>query len=187
MGAQKHIQCTQLHCPWICNIRLVVQFLTGVCIFKIICQTLKCVESQCISTVNLILANVCCAVRKYKNKGDVPWVSVTSRVKHLHTGEGPNLMYFPAYFQKYYSLIKFLMILAFELCHLESFLMCLKSFWAVLSVMWTMGVQKLLVMITIDQKLKHVLGELVWDCQDCWRIHQRWHHAFLQVFSLSCQ
>ena len=69
----------------------------------------------------------------------VLWESTRTRTMCLeyqwpqgcHTGKGPNLMYFPAYFQKYYSLIKFLMILAFELCHPKSFLMCSKSFWAV--------------------------------------------------------
>ena len=47
--------------------------------------------------------------------------------------------------------------------------------------------QVILHRITNDLELKHVPGELVRDCQDCGRIHQRWHHAFLQVFSLSCQ
>ena len=92
------------------------------CIFKMICLTLKCVESQCICSVKLILVDACCAVRKYRNKGEAP---------------STTLMYFPTVFQRDYSLFNFLLILAVELSHPESFLMCLKSFWEVLKCSWT--------------------------------------------------
>ena len=67
------------------------------CIFKMICLTLKCVESQCICSVKLILVDACCAVRKYRNKGEAP---------------STTLMYFPTVFQRDYSQFNFLLILA---------------------------------------------------------------------------
>ena len=62
-----------------------------------ICLTLKCVESQCICSVKLILVDACCAVRKYRNKGEAP---------------STTLMYFPTVFQRDYSQFNFLLILA---------------------------------------------------------------------------